>query len=468
MRKHTLIAVALCAIGLMTLAYTGTDFPLVGAAHAASATDMAGFVTASMFAFAPLQDANAYERGREFGRKDNGGGGEPDMKHLAAGLKEATDQVKRFAEDAEKKLKAGELLHGEAKQAADEALVKFNELSARMTDAEQKLSRRGPSERPETKTTGQHVMEQEAVKSFLSDRARGKSRVSVEMKSITTVGGGGDGAAGALVEPTRVQGIVAPPERRMTVRDLLTPGRTASNSIQYVQETGFTNNAAAVAEKAQKPESTMTFEEVTAKVATIAHWVQASVQILDDAPQLESYIDGRLRYGLMYVEELELLKGAGTGAHLLGLIPQATAFVAPITVSGATMIDKVRLGMLQAVLSEYPASGIVMHPSDWARIELTKDSEGRYIIGNPQDGAAPRLWRLPVVETPAIDEDKFLTGAFKLGAQVFDREDANVLLSTEDRDNFIKNMVTIRGEERLALAVYRPQAFIYGDFGNIT
>lgn len=414
---------------------------------------------------AAMLHGNAYE----FGRKDSGGSQDdntpPDLKALAAGLKQATDEVKRFAEEAGTKMKSGEALSAEAKKAADEALVKLNEISARMTDAEQKLSRRGGgNDGLERRTLGNLVLSNDEVKAFLADRARGKSRVSMSLKAITTVGGGGDGAAGALVEPTRIQGVVASPERRMTVRDLITPGRTNSNSVEYVQETGFTNNAATVAEKAQKPESSINFEEQNAKVATIAHWVQATKQILDDAPQLESYIDGRLRYGLMFVEELELLKGDGTGSHLLGLIPQATEYLAPIDLTDETMIDRLRLAMLQAVLAEYPATGHVLHPSDWARIETMKDTVGRYIIGNPQDGTTPTLWRLPVVETPAMDEDQFLTGAFKLGAQVFDREDANVLISTEDRDNFIKNMVTIRGEERLALAVYRPECFIYGPF----
>jgi len=433
---------------------------LASAAPALSADLHAASLEAVTFASAML-GASA----REFGRKEGGNGNEPDMKQLAAGLKTATDEVKRFAEEADKKMKAGEQLSADAKKSADEALVKLNEIAARMTEAEQKLARRGGDDEPVHKTVGSIVLGDQEVKAFMTDRARGKSRVSVSLKAITTSGGGGDGAAGALVEPTRVAGIVAPPDRRMTVRDLLTPGRTSSNAIKYVQETGFTNNAAVVAEKAQKPESTISFDEKNVSVSTIAHWVQASVQILDDAPMLQSYIDGRLRYGLMYVEEQELLKGDGTGSHLHGIIPQASEFVSPIALApGMTIIDQLRYAMLQAVLAEYPATGHVLHPIDWARIETLKDDVGRYIIGNPQDGTTPTLWRLPVVETPAMDAGHFLTGAFKLGAQIFDREDANVLLSTEDRDNFIKNMVTIRGEERLALAVYRPEAFVYGEF----
>ncbi len=406
-------------------------------------------------------------RGHEYGTKGAGeGAGEPDIKALAISLKAATDDVKRFAEDADRKLKAGEALSAEMKQKADEALVKMNELGSRMTEMEQKLARRGGGEDGGgPRSLGESVVGSEDVKGFMADRARGKSRVSVRVKSITTAGGGTDGAAGVLVEPDRRPGIIAPPDRKLVVRDLISPGRTGSNSIVYVQEAGFTNNAAVVPEKGQKPESTLSFEEVSAQVVTIAHWVQASVQILDDAPMLQSTIDGRLRYGLAYVEEQELLNGTGTGGHLKGLLAYAIAFSSPVEIAAThSMIDQLRFAMLQATLAEYPATGHVLHPSDWARIETLKDATGRYIIGNPQAGTAPTLWRLPVVETPAIAENRFLTGAFRLGAQVFDRQDANVLISTEDRDNFIKNMVTIRAEERLALAVYRPECFITGQF----
>jgi HK97 family phage major capsid protein len=114
----------------------------------------------------------------------------------------------------------------------------------------------------------------------------------------TGTGGAGDGIA-----PDRLAGIITPPERVMTVRSLLMPGRTASNLIQFVQETGFQNMAAPVAEGAAKPQSDLTLELVDTPVRTIAHWFKASNQVLADIPLLQSYIDGRARYGLKYEEE---------------------------------------------------------------------------------------------------------------------------------------------------------------------
>ena len=159
----------------------------------------------------------------------------------------------------------------------------------------------------------------------------------------------------------------------------------------------------------------------------------SSRQILSDASQLASLIDHRLRYGLAYKEELQLLNGDGTGQNLLGIIPQATAYAAPFDPAGTeTGIDMIRLALLQAELAEYPSSGIIMNPMDWARMELLKDTTGRYIIGNPQGVIGAALWNRPVVTTQAIAVDKFLAGAFQMGAQgvAVDREREGVFVQS--------------------------------------
>lgn len=394
---------------------------------------------------------------------------EKELNELAVQLKAAADEVKRQGEKSEAELKRIGDISAETKKAADDALIKHNELSARLTEIEQKMVR--GSEKPEgRKSIGQMVTEHDDLKAFL--KSGGKGRVSIGVKAIiSALTTDADGSAGDLIVPQRQPGVQGLPQRRMTIRDLLTAGRTSVNAIQYVKETGFTNNAATVSETsgATKPQSEIKFDIVTSSVTTIAHWVYATKQILDDVPMLQSYIDGRLRYGLAYAEELQLLNGGGTGTDLNGIYTQASAYAAPIVPTAAgnlSKIDVLRLSILQAHLAEYPANGIVLHPADWADIELTKTEDGAYLFANPQGGSEPRLWRLPVVETQAMTVDKFLTGAFQLGAQIFDRDDATVEVSTEDGDNFRKNMVTIRAEERLALAVYRPEAFNKGDFSD--
>jgi HK97 family phage major capsid protein len=388
---------------------------------------------------------------------------------LADQLKTRTEEVLATGKEFVTKFEAGEKVSAELKEQVDKALTEQGALRAQIDDLAQKVARRASEPVLSAhQTPGDIFISNEDVKKFMVDGFKARGRVRVDLNSITQNAALTSVGLGGIVAPDRFAGLIALPERRMTVRDLLTPGRTASNTVQYWQETGFTNNAGATSEGVQKPESTITGELVTATVATIAHIMIASKQVLEDAPQLQSHIDGRLRYGLAYEEELELLLGDGSGTQLLGLIPQATAYAAQFQPEVMQRIDAIRLAMLQAELALFPASGTVLHPTDWARIELTKDLEGRYIFAMPQDATTPRLWGRPVVSTPAMTLGKFLTGAFKLGAQIFDREDAAVEISTEDGDNFKKNLITLRGEERLALACYRPEAFIYGGFQTST
>lgn len=393
--------------------------------------------------------------------------------NIKAELGRIQDSLKEHGEKALAEAKRGVQMAESTKEQVDELLLKQGETLNRLQTAEQvlaKIEQQG-SGRAEPKSFGEQFIENENFKNFVG-QTRPRGRVDMTFKAaITTVDTDTDGAAGDLIQKHRVPGIVGLPNRRMTIRDLLTQGRTDTGLVEYVKETGFTNSAATVAEGALKPASSLKYDLVTTTAKVIAHNIKASRQILSDAPQVQSLIDGRLRYGLAYVEEQQLLNGDGTGQNLLGLIPQASAYSLPGGITAPTgstkLIDMLRVAMLQAVLAEYPATGHVLNPIDWAKIEMAKDAEGRYIIGQPQGSIAPTLWNLPVVTTQAITVDKFLTGAFKLGAQVFDNWLARVEVATENEDDFVKNMVTVQAEERLALAVYRPEAFVYGDFGDV-
>ncbi len=376
------------------------------------------------------------------------------------------DEVKAIAQDALGKAAAGEPLTAEAKQKADEAITAANETKARLDELEQRVAQqRGSETGDEYKSVGQMFVESEGAKAMFEAGSSFRGRATMEEKATLTLATTDSaGSVGDAVNQTRLPGIMPLPQRRMTIRDLLSQGRMDGNTLEYVKETGFTNSAAPVAEAAAKPASDIKLDLVSTSAKVIAHYMKASRQAMDDVSQLRSIVDNRLLYGLAYVEETQLLNGDGTGQNLNGIITQATAYSAPTTIADLNIMDVLRLAMLQAFLAEYPATGHVMHPTDWATIETLKDSEGRYIIGNPQGTTQPTLWGLPVVATQAITVRKFLTGAFKMGAQIFDRWSARVEVATENEDDFIKNLITILAEERLALAVYRPEAFIYGDF----
>lgn len=383
---------------------------------------------------------------------------------LGTSLASIKEQVGNLATDFTSKLAANGTVSADLKEKTDKALSELGDVTTRLGEMEKRAARERENGEDEHKSLGDMVVEAAKAKDF-NGAIRGAVRVQAERAALTTADGtvgAGRSAGTSLIPGQRVPGIIAPPNRRMTIRDLLMPGQTSSNNIEYVKETGYTNNAAPVAETTAKPYSELTFNMANAPVRTIAHLFKASRQILDDAVGLRSYIDGRARYGLQFKEEAQLLKGDGTGQNLLGVQPQATAFAPAFVPQDATPIDRLRLAILQVVLAEYPATGFVLNPVDWAGIELTKDNEGRYIIANPQGAIQPTLWNLPVVETQSQTLGTFLTGAFSMAAQIFDRMEIEVLLSTENVDDFEKNMVSIRAEERLGLAVYRPEAFVTG------
>ncbi|MBG7188387.1 phage major capsid protein [Pseudomonas aeruginosa] len=394
---------------------------------------------------------------------------EQEYQQVQADLKKVGDDLRTYAEQSEKELKAHSKLSEETKASVDKLLASQGELQARLQAAEQLMAKleKGGGRIVAPESMGETFIAAEGYDAWAARAAGGaKGSFTVPVKAaITSL----TGSAGDLIQPQRV-GMVLPTQQRLFVRDLLAWGRTTSNSIEYVRETGFTNNAAPVSENPQnpKPESDITFELDTAPVATIPHWVRASRQVLSDAPMLASYIDGRLRYGLKLKEEMQLLKGSGVGLNLNGLYTQASIYANPgVVVQAETAIDRLRLALLQVTLAEYDADGIVLSPVDWAAIELTKDKNNNYVFATPTGLAVPGLWGRPVVASKSMDIGDFLTGSFQQGAEGWDREDVSVTVSTEDRDNLVKNMVTILCEERVGLSVFRPEAFVKGDFDGL-
>jgi len=392
------------------------------------------------------------------------------LNKFSSELKLASSAFSAQAESALAEAKKAGTLSAETKSSVDEMAMKFNtlteaekQLKSQLGELEQEFARMpAQSSAGSRESLGSTVVKSEALAEFAKS-LQGNRRVSIPVNAALL----STDVAEGVVEPQRLPGIDVAPKQRLFIRDLIAPGRTTSPAIFWVQQTGFTNNAAPVGENPAggKPYSEITFDTKITPVTTIAHMFKASKQILDDFAQLQSTVDAEMRYGLKYVEEAQILFGDGIGVNLSGIVPQASAYSVAFTPDAMTQIDELRLAMLQAQLARLPASGHILHFMDWAKIELNKDTLGRYIIGNPMNLASPSLWGLPVVATEiAAFQGKFLTGAFQTGAQIFDREEANVVISTENADDFEKNMISIRCEERLALAVKRPEAFIFGTF----
>lgn len=273
------------------------------------------------------------------------------------------------------------------------------------------------------------------------------------------------GSGGPLVVPQYLPGILPLPQRRLVVADLIAPGTTDSNAISYFKEKTWTNAAATVAEAANKPESTLVFEAATAPVRKIATWLPVSEEMLEDVPAIRSYIDARLSLGVLMTEETQLLNGDGVAPNILGIRAQ-TGLAADVARDAAEPNFDAILKQIMAIYASsfLMPDGIVMNPADWTTTILTKGAQGQYYTPGPfQPIQAPTLWGLPVAITPAMTAGVALVGAYRMAAQVFRKGGIRVEASNSHADFFIKNLIAIRAEERLALAVYRP-----GAFGEVT
>lgn len=400
-------------------------------------------------------------------------------------MKDVLDkEVKKYGETIEASSNAKLKELGEKSQQLQTEVKKaLDAFTTRVVDIEQKiagLSRSSPGT-PEP-SLGDFFVNSEEFKQMIASKSRSSMPVNVKrsmlMKTVqnaTTLDGNQP-----LVGPDRQSGIIQPVNRRLTIRDLLPQLRTNSDVIQYAKELVFTNSAGPQGgltsptvvggEGEIKPESNLTFQLASAPVITLAHFMGASRQVLSDAAALAGYINARLAYGLKLEEELELLTGNNLAGKLNGINNQAAAY--SYTTSGTQQLDVLLQSFLQVSLTNLEASGVILHPVDWTKILMLKDTLGRYLFSDPH-GAAPAfngvagstVWGKFVVPTQSQALGQFTTGAFDMGAAIFDREDMNIRIADQHADFFVRNLVAILCEERLALALFRPEAFVYGAIG---
>lgn len=389
------------------------------------------------------------------------------MKDPAQLVQEANETIKAFTDEQKKvhaalndSLKAtGEDAKAAVKK-AEEAATELQKHSARLLDIEQKMGDAVIQSKAAPETLGQMVIKSDAFKQYAAG-ATGK----LKFQANTIIGQSGSPLenSSTIVAPQRLAGIIPGATRLLRIRDILPQGNTTSNLVEYSRELLFTNNAAETNEGVKKPESVLTFEEANAPVKTIAHWIKVSKQVLADAPALQSYIDTRMRYGVEYRIDSQLINGNGTNPNISGLLDSGNFTAADTPLTADTALDTLNKAIYKVYEADYAPTAILLNPADWGAIERTKATDGQYIIGNPTGLLGPVLWGLPVIVSNAVPQGTFLVGAFDIAAQVWNRENTVVELFEQDEDNVQKNLLTLRAEARLALAIYRPASLVSGD-----
>lgn len=383
-----------------------------------------------------------------------------EMTAIMKALDSIEAKIKGQDEKASEELKALGKVSTDTKAAIDNLGTQQRELADRLLSLEQKGVLRNDDGEKSQDSWGAQFTKSEQFGAFAAGSI---PKARVELKNTVT------NAVGNTFSDRR-EGIVAGPFRELKLESLFNKLPTTSNAVDYVRENVFTNAAAETAEGAAKPESSITTTLVTEPVATVAHWIKISRQLAMDNAALAAYINVRMRYGVNLRFENQLLNGNGVSGNMSGLL-KAGNFTAHgysaaslVTRFGNnwTVLDLLRAVIADCLTNDYPADAILMNPIDWATVETLKDNQGRYIIGNPNNGSEPLVWRKPIVETNAMPAGQVLVGSLGMAGTVYEREDVVVQLSESDGDNFTKNLVTIRAERRAMVAVERPASIRSG------
>jgi HK97 family phage major capsid protein len=440
------------------------------------------------------------------------------INELARVLKDRVDTMERFASNAIKvdgtnvELKSADAaqykkLHNEALEIKE--LIDIEKFGVQQKDWIKSLDEAGPSaamsalagapipNRIAMQSLGTLFTESTEFKDFahslgdtLSGPATMRSSFETEQYDIVrNVGMSSRGVErkdvyGAMDSSTITRGIgtvvqfdpmIPRQQRPSRVRDLFPQATTTANLIDYFQVLGFAENdgdgnAQTVADYNSgqfglKPQSKLKFKAEQAPVRTIAHWEAAHRNVIMDVPQLQATINNELLYGLALQEDWQLLQGDGNTENIKGILNHEGIQVYTAE-NNELYSDSLRKASTLAMLANYPPNGYVLHPYDWEKIEIQKGTgDGQYMLfTNIAIGVNAQVWRQPVVETAAMQQGTFLTGAFGAGAQVYDRMRASIRIAEQHADFFVRNAVVILCEERLALAVKRPEAFVKGTF----
>ncbi len=350
----------------------------------------------------------------------------------------------------------------ETKNAIDKLGEQQREIADRLLAIEQKGgSPEGGN--PESASWGKQFTASAQYQSYVAGNTQ-KARFEVQNNTLT----GSD----VTVVPDRKPGIVPGAFQTLTLESFLPSLPTTSNAIEFTRELSFTNNAAEVAEGAAKPESVLTWELVPMPVSTVAHWIKISRQLAADAPALAAYVNTRMVYGVNLRVERQLAVGDGVAPNVSGIF-DAGNFTAHGYADANLGASFKKFVLIRKVIADlwtagYPADAILMNPGDWAALDIELlTTVGMQTRISVDAMGTPRLFGLPVIQTIGVAADTFAVGAFRQACTVYNRQGVNIDLSESDGDNFTKNLVTIRAERRLALAVEVPAAIRAGDLTPI-
>lgn len=352
----------------------------------------------------------------------------------------------------------------------------------RLLAIERRMAEGADSSRPdasggnrELRQTADTLLKSEAVQAVLKGHSKQAGfdipagALGLQTKSVIV----SDSGTGTYLAPSQNGGIVsATPLLVERLRDLIPISAATSGTVEWLKQTNtkqlaapqYSDDSPAMRDGALKKESGFTLVPTVTPVITLAHHVQASRQVLADNALLLDFLRAELFDGVERKLESEIIDGNGLSGTIdgLGNASNYTALVGAQT--GDTEVDLIRRAIGQLQAAGYAPDAIVLNAADWATIELTKSLQSEYVSGNPRAALAPTLWGVRVFPSQYIDSGDYIVGAFAQSMRLWVRQEATLLVSESHEDNFVRNVLTMIGEARMALTVTRGAGIIRSTF----
>lgn len=389
-----------------------------------------------------------------------------ELEQLCADLKTRKQQLDDLINRYKDKLEAKVELPQEIKDDLESRSKEIKKLSADLEEVQQKLiDNIHERSKPEQDSVAAILIRNKDIVDQAAAIVKSRGKFSIDgicARNIVTLNSLPANAQFAT-------NTIPTPARALALLDLISFTPINEKLIPLFRESAYEIMADLVEEAGDKPESNIEFGVIELAVGDIAHWIRVSNQLLSDMPTLASYIEGRLAYGVRLKLEYKIVNGDGktSGARsFIGLLENGTHLTVAVGANDSA-IDVLSRAKYRAgaagVLPEY----ILLNPESWGSIERIKGTDGHYVFGAPGAAVQPVLWNLPVILTAAMPAFKYWVGNITMGTAAYVREEVHVDASSEDGNNFTKNLVTLRAEMRAAFGVVLPDACVSGDLPAI-
>lgn len=239
------------------------------------------------------------------------------------------------------------------------------------------------------------------------------------------------------------------PRVQTVIRKFANVAAISTRSLTYAEFNPGKEEAEWVPEGGLKPMMSGTLAEVTINAGKVALGTKVTEETLSDLPQLVAEVRAEIINRIGLKEEKSILSGTGTDGQVKGVGDDIPAFsLRTLKVEKPNTYDVIASMYTQVVSMSnmaYRPNLVLMHPLDYAQMQLTKDVNGQYL--RPFRIGDELIQGLRVETSTAIKEGEIWVGDFNY-LNIRDVWVLTITLGWEN-DDFTKNMVTILGEKRL-------------------